>query len=63
MPRFSSSATSIAADCTAAIEVDRALILALRPEAARRGTTVPRLINDLLDVIAADKLTGAILDQ
>jgi hypothetical protein len=63
MPRFNNSSTRIAADRTAAIEVDRALILALRPEAARRGTTVPRLINDLLDTITADKLTGAILDR
>jgi hypothetical protein len=39
------------------------LILALRPEAARRGTTIPRLIHDLLDIIAADELTGAILDK
>ena len=43
--------------------LDHALILALRPEAARRGTTVLRLIHDLLDTIAADKLTAAILDQ
>jgi hypothetical protein len=55
--------TPAARDRTKAIEIDLALILALRPEAARRGTTVPRLIHELLDVIAADKLTGAILDQ
>ena len=46
-----------------AIEIDPALILALRPEAARRDTTVPRLIHDLLDAIAEDKLTTAILDK
>ena len=52
-----------ARDRTKAIEIDLASILALRPEAARRGTTVARLVNELLDTIAADKLTGAILDQ
>jgi hypothetical protein len=35
----------------------------LRPEAAARETTVPRLISNLLNVIAADKLTTAILDD
>jgi hypothetical protein len=44
------------------VEIDHALILALRPEAARRDMTVPRLINDLLDVIASDGLVGAVLD-
>jgi hypothetical protein len=58
MPRLNSSPTS----STAAIEVDRALILAPRPEAARRDTTVPRLINDLLNAITSGKLTAAILD-
>ena len=33
------------------------------PEAAKRETTPPRLIRDLLDVIAADKLTTAFLDD
>jgi hypothetical protein len=58
-----SNKARIAVDRTDAIKIDRALILALRPEAARRNATVPRLINDLLDAIAADKLTTAILDQ
>jgi hypothetical protein len=34
-----------------------------RPEAARRATTVARLIHDLLDAIASDKLVGAVLDD
>jgi hypothetical protein len=61
MPQFNKA--RIAVDRTDAIKSDHALILAFRPEAARRGTTVPRLIHDLLDIIAADKPTGAILDQ
>jgi hypothetical protein len=38
-------------------------IMVFREEAARRSTTVPRLIHDLLDVIATDQLTTAILDD
>jgi hypothetical protein len=56
MPQSSKSSARIATDRTDAVEIDHALILALRPEAARRGTTVPRLIHDLLDVIATDEL-------
>jgi hypothetical protein len=60
MPQLGTPSTI---DRTEAVAIDRALILALRPEAARRDTTVPRLINDLLDVIANDGLVGAVLDQ
>ena len=45
------------------IEVDHALVTRLRPEAARRDVPVNRLLHDLLDVIAADQLTTAILDD
>jgi hypothetical protein len=48
---------------TATVEIDRILIVRLRPEAAKRGMQVPALIRDLLDVIVADKLTTAILDD
>jgi hypothetical protein len=41
------------------VEIDRDLVVALRPEAARRETTVPRLINHLLAVTVEDKLTTA----
>jgi hypothetical protein len=34
-----------------------------RREAARRQTTVPRLVNDLLAVTIQDRLTRAILDD
>jgi hypothetical protein len=47
---------------TTTIEVDRDLLVALRPEAARRDTTVPDLINRLLTLTVADKLATAILD-
>lgn len=46
------------------VEIDRDLVIvALRPEAARRQLTVPRLINRLLAVTVEDKLTTAILDD
>jgi hypothetical protein len=48
---------------TTAIELDNDLIVRFRAEAAKRDTTVPLLIRDLLDVIAADGLTTAILDD
>jgi hypothetical protein len=34
-----------------------------RVEAAKRERTVPQLIRELLDVIATDRLTTAILDD
>jgi hypothetical protein len=46
-----------------AIEVEHAVVVRLRREAARRDMPVKVLIRDLLDVIAADQLTGAILDD
>jgi len=45
------------------IEVDREILVRLRPEAARRNVSVAFLIRDLLDVIVTDNLTGAILDD
>jgi hypothetical protein len=46
-----------------AIEFEHDLVVRFRVEAARREMTVPQLIRDLLDVIAADGLTTAILDD
>jgi hypothetical protein len=48
---------------TTAIELEHDLVVRFRVEAAKRETTVPQLIRDLLDVIAADGLTTAILDD
>jgi hypothetical protein len=48
---------------TTAIELDHDLVVRFRAEAAKRETTVPQLIRDLLDVIATDRLTTAILDD
>jgi hypothetical protein len=45
------------------VEVDHALAVRLRPEAARRDVPVKRLLHELLDTIAADQRTGAILDD
>jgi hypothetical protein len=44
------------------VEVDHALVVRLRPEAARRDVPVVRLIHDLLDTIVRDGLTTAVLD-
>lgn len=45
------------------LELDRGVAVCLRREAARRDTTLDYLVHHLLDVIAADGLTGAILDD
>ena len=45
------------------LEVEHGLVTRYRVEAARRDMPVRRLLHDLLDTIAADKLTGAILDD
>ncbi len=45
------------------IELELDLVRRLRPEAARRGVSVAALVRDLLDVVAADQLVGAILDD
>ena len=44
------------------VALDHALVVRLRLEAARRDVPVVRLIYDLLDTIARDGLTGAVLD-
>ena len=44
------------------VALDHALVVRLRPEAARRDLPVTRLIHDLLDTIARDGLIGAVLD-
>jgi hypothetical protein len=48
-----------------AIEIDLAgdSIIHFRREAMRRDLSVARLVHDLLDAIAADGLTTAILDD
>jgi hypothetical protein len=46
---------------TTAIEIKDTVIRALRPEAARRDLSVNRLVRSLLDIIASDKLTTAVL--
>ena len=48
---------------TTAIELDHDLVVRFRVEAAKRERTVSQLIRELLDVIAADRLTTAILDD
>jgi hypothetical protein len=45
------------------IELDHEVARLFRAEAAKRETTVRQLILALLDVIAADGLTTAILDD
>jgi hypothetical protein len=48
---------------TTAIELEHDIVVRFRVEAAKREKTVPQLIRELLDVIVADKLTNAILDD
>jgi hypothetical protein len=48
---------------TVEVDVDREIVVRLRPEAAKRDLPVARLICDLLGVIATDNLTLAILDD
>ena len=45
------------------VEIEHETVVALRREAAGCDILVGRLINDLLNVIATDKLTTAILDD
>jgi hypothetical protein len=45
------------------VEIAHNTVLSLRREAAKRETTVERLARELLDVIAADGLVGAVLDD
>jgi hypothetical protein len=45
------------------VEVSHDLVLAYRKEAARRDVSVQRLVAELLDRIAGDQLTSAILDD
>ena len=45
------------------IEVERSVVAAFRKDAIARKTSVPRLIRDLLGVIADDRLVLAILDD
>jgi hypothetical protein len=45
------------------VEVETDTIRKLRPAAAQRQTTVPRLIRDLLSSIAENDLATAVLDD
>ncbi len=45
------------------VEIDHAVVIQLRPEAARRGLTVSAIAREILDVVATEKLVGAVLDD
>ena len=45
------------------VELDRATVLRLRPEAARRGLSGPAIAREILDVVATDKLVDVVLDD
>jgi hypothetical protein len=45
------------------LEIEYGLVAQFLVEAARRDMPVKRLLHELLDVIAADHLTAAILDD
>jgi hypothetical protein len=61
MPRLES--VPVGNSGTVPVPLDRDLLVRLRPEAARRNVSVARLIHDLLEVIATDRLAGAVLDD
>lgn len=46
-----------------AVPIDEEILVKLRRDAALLDTTVPRLINRLLEAIAADRLVRAVLDE
>jgi hypothetical protein len=48
---------------TVSVELEESVVRSLRGEASRRNVPVARLIRDLLDVIATDRLTTAVLDD
>jgi hypothetical protein len=48
---------------TLALEIEHRMVVCFRREAQQRDVPVTRLIHDLLDVIVADGLTTAILDD
>jgi hypothetical protein len=48
---------------TVTVEISIAVIRALRPQAARRDVSVQRLISDVIEVVAADGLVSAVLDD
>ena len=48
---------------TIPIEIEHSTITRFRQEAARRDVPVVRLVHDLLNVVAADGLVTAVLDD
>jgi hypothetical protein len=48
---------------TVSVELEESVVRSLRGEVSRRNVPVARLICDLLDVIATDRLTTAVLDD
>jgi hypothetical protein len=48
---------------TVEIEVEHALVVAYRKAAGKRGLKATSLIHELLDVIVADQLIDAIMDD
>jgi hypothetical protein len=44
------------------LEIDHSLVVAYRRQAATRNVSIQRLVTELLDVIARDGLTAAVLD-
>ena len=63
IPRRRSPTESAASTKMTAVDIDRSILTKLRPAAVERDCSVERLVRQLLDVIATDKLTGAILDD
>jgi hypothetical protein len=45
------------------VELEPHVALRLRPAAVARGTTVPEIAREILEIVAADKLIDAVLDD
>jgi hypothetical protein len=45
------------------VELEHAIVLQLRPAAARRGLSVSTLAREILDVVATERLVDAVLDD
>jgi hypothetical protein len=63
MPALSQEARERLQHKMVSIEIEHAIIVCFRREAQRRDVPVTRLIHDLLDVIAHDRLVDAVLDD
>jgi flavoprotein len=63
MPAHQQRSEILTSPLTVAIEIDRTSMVALRPAAAARGTTVAKLATSILETVVRDALADAVLDD